>query len=167
MEWWPDRAGRQHLYDSNHGSPRTGRMDRLEPTRSGSGAGRHIGNKSLRSIAVYSAGQQLKSRLLKACRNCFCQGPAGIIVIQRPHIGAAQLVLPYIGRLRGYRSGIIVGIEGSGGRIVDRRSDSCRIVPNGVPVLVDEVLDGLVGQKASSQQGVATQRSGRLARIRT
>jgi membrane protease YdiL (CAAX protease family) len=33
MEWWPDRAGRQHLYDSYYGSHRARRVDYLEPTR--------------------------------------------------------------------------------------------------------------------------------------
>src|ERR1700677_5006328 len=33
MEWWPDRAGRQHLYDSHHGSHRARCVDRLGAPR--------------------------------------------------------------------------------------------------------------------------------------
>src|ERR1035437_3582078 len=107
---------------------------------------------------VHSAFQ-VSITLLEACRNRFGQGSAGIVVVQRPHVGSAKLVLLDVGRLRCYRRGIVVAIESSGGRIVEGRSDSGRIVPGGVSVLIREVLNGRVGRKSRSQHGVATVRS--------
>src|SRR5271165_2779394 len=102
-----------------------------------------------------------------ACSNRLCKRTVVIVIVQRPHVGAAKLVLLDIGSLRSHRSRGVVGIEGSGGRIVERRSRSCRIVPSGIPVFVCNVLDRRVGQKSRSQQSVTTWRSSRLDRIGT
>jgi hypothetical protein len=42
------------------------------------------------------------SRLLEAGGNCLGQGCAGVIVIQRPHVRAAELMLLDVGRLRSH-----------------------------------------------------------------
>src|SRR5580700_7751306 len=97
--------------------------------------------------------------LLEAGRNCFRQRSFGVVVIQRPNVGAAKLLLFNVGRLRCYRSGIVVGIEDSARWIVERRSDSHRIVPGGKSIFIREILNGRVGGKSRGQHGVAAGRS--------
>jgi len=59
MEWWPDRAGRQHLRDSYHDSHRARSLDRLEANATRARGGGHIGDTSLRSIQESSNATDL------------------------------------------------------------------------------------------------------------
>jgi hypothetical protein len=62
--------------------------------------------------------------LLQSSRNCPGQRRAGVIGIQRPHIGAAKFLLLDVRRFDCYGGRIIVGVEDSGRRIVESGSDS-------------------------------------------
>ena len=68
--------------------------------------------------------------LLEAGGDGFGKG-AGGVVVEGPDVGAAELLCLDVGRLDCHGDGVVVGVEGSLERVVERCTDTGGIVPGG------------------------------------